>query len=143
MKKGERIFSYICLGISVLFIIGSFFIVPIKELSVSSPGGYPIFASVLCLIFSLLVIFGQRKKTEDDDDGTKLFDPVIIAFIIMLIFYVLAIRYLHYTIATLLFLFAAVFYLKRDSWKRAVLVSYITTFLILLVFKYIFSVSLP
>jgi hypothetical protein len=46
-------------------------------------------------------------------------------------------------VATLLFLFAAMFYLKRDNWKRAVLISYISTFMILLVFKYLFSVIMP
>lgn len=140
MKKDAKIFGWICVAVSALFLIGALTIVPFEELSPVSPGGYPIFIAILCLIFSvILMVTGKHKAVE-----TKpLFSPVIVAFMIMLVLYVLGIIYLHYTIATLLFLFAAIFYLRRDSWKQAILVAYISTFMILLIFQYFFNVLLP
>jgi hypothetical protein len=115
--------------------------VPFSELTASSSGGYAIFISVICLILALVIAFGKRSVSDEPEKSV--FDPVIIAFIIMLILYVVGILFIHYVAATLLFLFAAMFYLKRDNWKRAVLISYISTFMILLVFKYLFSVIMP
>lgn len=143
MMKGEKIFTYIMLAISVLLLIGSLFIVPFDELTVSSPGGYPVFISFACVILACLVPFGIHPAEDDSENAKKVFDPVIVAFIIMLVLYVVGIIYIHYTVATLLFLFAGMFYLNRSSWKRAVLISYISTFMILLVFKYLFSVIMP
>lgn len=140
--KGEKQFSYIILAVSVLFLIGSLFIVPFCDLTITSPAGYAIFMSVLCVIISCVIVFGKKFET-DIDESRHVFDSTIVAFIIMLILYVAAIMFLHYTIATLLFIFAAVFYLKRDRFKQAVLISYISTFMILLVFKYLFSVIMP
>jgi hypothetical protein len=139
--KGEKIFSYIMVLVSAAFLIGSLLIVPFSELTASSSGGYAIFISVICLILALAIAFGKRPVPDEPEKGV--FDPVIIAFIIMLILYVVGILFIHYVAATLLFLFAAMFYLKRDNWKRAVLISYISTFMILLVFKYLFSVIMP
>lgn len=139
--KGEKVFSYIMVLVSAAFLIGSLLIVPFSELTASSSGGYAIFISVICLILALVIAFGKRPVADEPEKSV--FDPVIIAFIIMLILYVVGILFIHYVAATLLFLFAAMFYLKRDNWKRAVLISYISTFMILLVFKYLFSVIMP
>lgn len=140
--KGERYFSYIILALSALFLIGSLFIVPFNELTITSPAGYAIIISALCLIVSCVIVFGKKFET-DIDETKKVFDPTIVVFMLLLLLYVAAIIFLHYTIATLLFIFAAVFYFRRDSVKQAVLISYISTFMILLVFKYIFSVIMP
>lgn len=143
MKKGEKIFSYLIILLSLAFLAGSFFIVPIGELTVDSAGGYPIFIASLCLVMALLVTFGKRPSLKEEDQMEKdVLTPVIVAFIVMLAIYVLAIIYIHYVLATLLFVFAAIFYLKKD-WKSAVLISYISTFMILLIFKYLFSVIMP
>ncbi len=140
MRKDIKTFCWVCLGVSLLFLIGAFQIVPISELSATSPGGYPIFIAVICTILALVVLVQAKQENVE----TKpLFSPVITAFLIMLVLYVLAIIYLHYVIATLLFLFAAVMYLKRNDWRTAILVAYISTFMILLVFEYIFGVVLP
>jgi uncharacterized membrane protein len=118
--KGEKVFS---------------------ELTASSSGGYPVFISLICLVLAVVAAFGKSQEVQGEEKS--IFESVIIAFIIMLVLYVVGIIYIHYVPATLLFLFAAMFYLKRDDWKRAVLISYISTFMILLVFKYLFSVILP
>lgn len=143
MKKGEKIFSIILILFSLAFFIGSFFIVPVSMLTADSAGGYPIFIAALCLVLSLVTAFGKRPSLrEKNQEEKKVFDPVIVTFMILLIVYAAAIIYIHYVPATLLFLAASVFYLKRD-WKQAALVSYMCTFMILLIFKYLFSVIMP
>lgn len=140
MRKDSKIFCWVCVGISLLFLAGALQIVPISELSVISPGGYPVFIAILCTVLAGIVAMHPK---QDQVEEKALFSPVIKAFLIMLVLYVLAIIYLHYVIATLLFLFAAVLYLKRKDWRTAILVAYISTFMILLVFEYIFGVVLP
>ena len=141
--KGEKKFSILLLLISVLFLIGSLFIVDFKDLTITSPGGYPIFIAVITVLCALYVVFVQNKNLTDPADARSVFDSTIIAFMVMLILYVVLIYFIHYTLATLIFLFAAMVYLERKNWRRAILVSYISTFMILLVFKYIFSVIMP
>lgn len=143
MKKGEKIFSYVLLALSAVCIIGAFFIVPISELTVSSPGGYPVFVACLCFVLAAITAFRKPEEVDSEGKEEKLFDRTILIFIAMLVMYALAIIYLHYTVATLLFLFVSIFYLRKKDWRMAILVSYICTFLILLVFKYAFSVILP
>lgn len=141
--KGEKYFNYVLLVLSALFLVGSLTLVPMQELSITSSAGYAIFIAILCLVFSAIIVFGGKKGVQESEADEKVLDSTIIAFMIMLVCYVIGIIFLHYTIATLLFIFAAVFYLKRDSWKQAILISYISTFMILLVFKYLFSVIMP
>lgn len=141
--KGEKKYTYLMVVVSLVFLIGSLFIVPFSELTATSPGGYPIFIAVICLVLAIAVAIGKHPSEDEIDTTKKVFDPVIVAFIIMLLLYVVGIIYIHYVAATLLFLFVAIFYLKRDNWKHAVLISYISTFMILLVFKYLFSVIMP
>ena len=141
--KGEKLFAYLMVAASLLFLTGSLLIVPFDELTASSSGGYPIFISVLCLALSLAIALGKRPQADEAGEAEHVFDSVIVAFMIMLVLYVVGILYIHYVAATLLFLFAAIFYLRRDNWKRAALISYICTFMILLVFKYAFSVIMP
>lgn len=141
--KGAKLFSYLMVAVSIAFLVGSLLIVPFDELTASSSGGYPVFISAICLVLSLVIAFGKHPEEKGEEEGKSVFDPVIVAFIIMLVLYVVGILLIHYVLATLLFLFAAMFYLKRDNWKRAILISYIGTFMILLVFKYLFSVIMP
>ena len=58
--KGEKKFSYLLLFVSVLFLIGSLFIVDFKDLTITSPGGYPILIAVLCLLCTAFLL---RTKT--------------------------------------------------------------------------------
>ena len=136
--KGEKRFSCLMLIGAVLLLVGTFNIVPLNELTISSPGGYPVFIGLLAVALAALIVFGKHEETDE-----KVFQPVIVAFIVMLVLYVLGIIYFHYTAATLLFLFAGIFYLNRKNWKRALLIAYISTFMILLIFKYLFKVIMP
>ncbi len=138
--NGAKKFNVVVLICAILLMIGSFFIVSFSELTITSPGGYASLMSVVCVILSAVNLFLPDKS---EGETVPLFNRTIIAFMIMLVLYLIGIVYLHYTIATLLFLFCAIFYLKRESWKQAILISYMSTFMILLIFKYIFSVIMP
>ena len=139
--KGEKIFSYLLVAASLCMLIGSLLIEPMNKLTVTSPAGYPILISALCLLLAFVV----SLKTENNPAAEErtIFDPVIVNFFVMLTLYVVGIMFIHYTLATLIFLFAAMASLSRKDWRRAILISYIGTFMILLVFKYLFSVILP
>lgn len=141
--KGAKIFSIFWLLMSLIFFVGSFFLVPMNEITVTSPAGYPIFISVLCLIFSLLVFVKTCKGKGVEESEKKVFDPVVVHMMILLVLYALGIVLIHYVFATLLFLFAALCYLRKGNWRNALIISYISTFMILLVFKYMFSVIMP
>lgn len=141
--KGAKVFSVFWLLMSLIFFIGSFFLVPMEEITVTSPAGYPIFISALCLIFSAFVFAKTRKTSEDEIPEKRVFDPVVVHLMIMLILYVVGIIVIHYVFATLLFLFAALLYLRKGNWRNALMISYISTFMILLIFKYLFSVIMP
>lgn len=136
--KGEKKFSYLMVMITVVLFLGALRIVSFEELTISSPGGYPSFIGLLAVFLAVLIALGKHEETDE-----KVFQPVIVASIVMLVLYVVAIIYFHYTAATLLFLFAGIFYLNRKNWKRALLIAYISTFVILLIFKCLFKVIMP
>ena len=146
--KGDRIFACVMLAVAVAFLLCSLGIVPFGELSITSPGGYPILISTLCVLFGALsfgetVKRGTREKKLDDGEVFRVFDPVVVVFLILLTLYVAAILFLHYAIATLLFLFVALLYLKHGAVRQAFGIAYIGTFTIILIFKYMFSVIMP
>lgn len=141
--KGARIFSAFWLILALVFFVGSFFLVPAGEITMTSPAGYPIFISGVCLVFAGLVYGKTRRGTEEKVPEKPVLDPVVLHMMVMLVLYVAGILLVHYVAATLLFLFAALFYLRREDWRNALMISYISTFMILLVFKYLFSVIMP
>ncbi len=165
--KGAVRFSLFWTILALVFFAGSFFLVPPGELTMTSPAGYPLFISALCLGFSVLVLVktlregrkgqaagghgsepesqaaGGHGREPEAGPGKQVFDPVVVRLMILLVLYVAAIPVVHYTAATLMFLLAALCYLRKGRWKNALMISYISTFMILLVFKYLFSVILP
>lgn len=165
--KGAVRFSLFWTILALVFFAGSFFLVPPGELTMTSPAGYPLFISALCLGFSVLVLVktlregrkgqaaggpgsepesqaaGGHGREPEAGPGKQVFDPVVVRLMILLVLYVAAIPVVHYTVATLMFLLAALCYLRKGRWKNALMISYISTFMILLVFKYLFSVILP
>lgn len=147
MKRGKRIFSVILMAGAVLFLLGSLNITALSELSVSSPGGYPVFIACLGLIFAIWAMIEDRGKAgqevQEKEYHKSVLNKDVMVIIGFMIFYLITIIFFHYTIATLLFVFLTIYYLKDREWKTAALVAFISTFMILLVFKYLFSVILP
>ncbi len=151
MKKGEKVFNWILAAMSVLFVILSVQITPLSELSVESEGFYPVLISVISLILAvtnLLQGFANEKAAKDGSDADKKELPPlgkdVVVMMGLLVLYAVLIFTVHYIIATLVFTTAATFYLSgKKDWKTSFLVGFIATMMIVLVFKYGFSVILP
>lgn len=149
MENGKKWFNRVIFLLSFLFLLGSFAITPPSELKLISPGAYPVLISCLCLMLSGMEAWrgthgaggsdGQKEHTEEK----KVLNREVLTFIALMLLYLLAIRFLHYTIGTLLFIFCSILYLKKEGWKLSFLISFISTFMILLIFKHFFHVILP
>lgn len=145
MKKTELVFCGLLTVLSALFLLGSAFITPLSKLTITSPGAYPLFVACLCLLSSLWVFFdalrGRIKRAHAPD--WRLFDHDVLCFLGIMLLYFVAIATLRYTVGTLLFLFAAVWFLEKKNILRSLTVAVIGTAVNLVIFKYIFSVILP
>jgi len=144
MKRNELVGCGILFALSLLFIVGSAGITPMDTLRVTSPGAYPLFIACLCLLCALWVTLDIRKQRGSGDAPSwPLFTKEMLRFMGLLLLYYVLMLYFHYTLSTLLFTFFAIWFLARQGWKTSLLVSYVSTFIILLVFKYVFSVVMP
>lgn len=146
MKKSEKYFSAILMLVAVFFLVGSLSITSLSQLSLTSPGGYPVFIALLGMAFGLWVLVEgrqQRKENTSEEAEERAASRDVLVVIGLLALYIVGILLVHYIPSTLIFLFLLVYYLRRGDWKTAALISYISTFMIVLVFKYLFNVILP
>lgn len=148
MKKGEKVFDLILLALAVLFVILASQITPFSEMTASSEGFYPLVVSILSLFLAagnFLKSNANRKKNEGKVkvDETSVFNKDVLVMMGFLVLYIVLIFLVHYIIATLVFTTLAVLYLSGKDWKTSILVGFIATMMIVLVFKYGFSVILP
>lgn len=132
-------FSLIILSIFAFF---QSFKISSNELTPTSPGAFPLFISVLLLIFSVWIfIEGSKKDVSTSQD--KIFTKEIIFLVILLILYSLLLETIGFEIATLVFLFLAISYLSKKNIIRNLLISLLTVGIIIFVFKTVFKVILP
>ncbi len=148
MKKGEKTFDLILVIIAIAFVILSAQITPLGKLTASSEGFYPLVVSIISLILAaanFLKANSERKKKGEvqADEGGGVFNKDVMVMIGLLILYIVLIFLVHYIIATLVFTTLAILYLSGRDWKTSLLVGFIATMMIVLVFKYGFSVILP
>ena len=113
-----------------------------NELTTTSPGAFPIFISVLLLVFSIWIFIEGRKKDENPSKD-KIFTKEIISTIILLILYSLLLESIGFEIATFGFLFLSISYLSKKNTIRNLLISLLTVGIIIFVFKTVFKVILP
>ena len=132
---------------AVLCLLASLQITPIDELTITADGAYPIFISCLSLIFGGFILLEQRKKRRaegaDQDNAPFVLNRDVVVMIGLLLVYIVGVLVIHYILATLLFTVLSITYLGSRDWKRGLLVGFIATFWIVLIFKYCFSVILP
>ena len=132
----------------MIFVILASQITPFSEMTASSEGFYPLVVSILSLLLAagnFLKSNADRKKNEGKVkvDETSVFNKDVLVMMGLLVLYIVLIFLVHYIIATLIFTTLAVLYLSGKDWKTSVLVGFIATMMIVLVFKYGFSVILP
>lgn len=113
-----------------------------NELTPTSPGAFPLFISVLLLIFSIW-IFIEGGKIDEKSSKDKIFTKEIIFIVILLILYSLLLESIGFEIATFGFLFVSISYLSKKNFIRNLLISLLTVGIIIFVFKTVFKVILP
>lgn len=145
MKRKELWCCGVLFALSLLFMAGSAGITPMAKLHITSPGAYPLFVSLLCLLSAGAVTADTLKAHPDENDAPDwpLFSWEMLCFMALMLMYYVTMFYYHYTLSTLLFTFLGTYFLNREDWKTSLLVAYISTFIILLVFKHAFSVIMP
>ena len=148
MKKGEKTFDLILVVIAVIFVILASQITPFSKMTASSEGFYPLVISIISLILAAanyLKSMAARKQNGANAvvDETSVFNKDVLVMMGLLILYIVLIFLVHYIIATLVFTTLAVLYLSAKEWKTSLMVGFIATMMIVLVFKYGFSVILP
>jgi hypothetical protein len=148
MKKGEKVFDIVLVVIAVIFVILACQITPFDKMTASSEGFYPVVISIISLLLAagnFLKSNAERKKNgaAADDEQESVFNKDVMVMIGLLFLYAVLIFLVHYIIATLIFTTLSVLYLSGRDWKTSALVGFIATMMIVLVFKYGFSVILP
>ncbi len=148
MKRGEKVFDLILVILGVIFVILALGIAPISKMTASSEGFYPLVISIISLILAVanyLKQSAERKKNGEAQysDESSVFDKDVMVMMGFLVVYIVLIFIVHYIIATLIFTTLSVLYLSGKDWKTSILVGFISTMMIVLVFKYGFSVILP
>jgi hypothetical protein len=151
MKRGEKIFDWILVGLAVIFVIMSVQITPFSQMSAKSEGFYPVIISILSLLLAVgNLIKGSKTRQQVNEHPDALeaedvppFNKDVVVMMGLLVLYAVLIFTVHYIIATLVFTTCAILYLSGKDWKTSLLVGFISTMMIVLVFKYGFSVILP
>lgn len=145
MKRQELFACAVIIALSLLFMAGAAKISAGSKLEVTSPGAYPLFVSCLCLLCALWVTISTLKKKQEEhrDCEWPLFSCDLLCFVGIIFLYFLGIQFMHYTVATLLFLSLGIWFLAKRDWKKSLLIAFVCTFWILLIFKYALSVIMP
>ena len=143
MKKGEKVFDIVLVVIAVIFVILACQITPFDKMTASSEGFYPVVISIISLLLAagnFLKSNAERKKNgaAADEEQGSVFNKDVMVMIGLLFLYAVLIF-----LATLIFTTLSVLYLSGRDWKTSALVGFIATMMIVLVFKYGFSVILP
>ncbi len=145
MKNRVKASEMAVVIISLLFLAASLTIAPLSELTISSDAAYPIFISVLCVVFAVWIVVEERKKKNAAAENTqeKFLNKDVMVLIGVMALYALLLFLLGYVLSTLIFTVLSTTYLYKRNWRMGLVVGFISTFMIVLVFKYGFNVILP
>ena len=113
-----------------------------SELTSTSSGAFPLFISVLLLIFSIW-IFVEGSKEKEGKVKYKIFTREIGVIILLLALYGLLLELLGFGIATFGFLFISISYLSKKDIFKNLIISSLTVVIIIFIFKTVFKVILP
>ena len=103
-----------------------------------------------CITVIATVAFGlvaieelTKKKEKQQEDGEKILSSKQFIFLVLMIAYVLALKYIGFLIATFLFLYTSLYYLKYANWKLRLLIPFCFTFSIYIIFAVFLNLRLP
>lgn len=139
----------VVLAVAIALFAAALTIRPLSELTVTSDAAFPIIVSGIGIILAVSIVAGDIKSKKKDGgeaesgDDTKVLDRDVVVLIALMALYGVLLFLIGYILSTLVFTVLAIGYLHESDWKTGLLVGFISTFMIVLVFKYGFSVILP
>lgn len=145
---GELGFSLIFVSLSIFIVISALYILK-ADITLSSPGAFPVFVSMIMLITSILIYKEIKKNYKDEVRAsfkktmTLLFNKDVLGMIIFILIYTLVLSIAGFKITTLLFLWGSMIFLKVGNWKKTLIISISTVVIIILIFSFVFKVILP
>jgi putative tricarboxylic transport membrane protein len=148
MKRADRIFAFICLGLSVWLILESFKY-DYMTYYTPGPGFHPFWLGISLSLLSLFLLFDtlRRKDNKKEDEETKLPEKKVLmrTGMILLItaglaFFMMSIGFIA---ATFAFIAVILIALEKYSVFKGVLYGAILSGAIFLIFRYWLNVDLP
>jgi putative tricarboxylic transport membrane protein len=148
MKRADRIFAFICLGLSCWLILESFRY-DYMTYYTPGPGFHPFWLGVCLSVLSLFLLFDtfRRKDSKKEDKETKLpgGNVLLRAGMILLITAGLAffMMKIGFVVATFAFIAVILITLEKYSIFKGILYGAILSGAIFLIFRYWLNVDLP
>ena len=159
-QKVKTTTSDLVMGI-LLTIFGIYLIVEALGMKVfntflDAPGFFPLLLGIIFIVFGILMLVGSvrggsvhaaKETYRKENLIAQFFNPqskrvVILAFFMVVYIYGLIGR-IHFTIATVLYLFVTFLYLKSTTLVKNIITSVVAALLISGVFQYVFKIPLP
>lgn len=143
---GERMFSVVLLAVSLLLLYLAHRISGFS--SVSSPGVFPMFATLAMVVSAAAVIVRDRKAAVPQGAGAPAFcrrvmPPVLVISVALLVALMLLMEPVGFVVAAGGYLFAAILHLQGGRPVRAAVISLGSMAAIYAVFRLVFQVVLP
>lgn len=152
MIKGEKICVLVILAVSLLA-FGASLKLFLENPGVSTQGTFPLIASSIMVLSSLVMVGEMRYLSPSFEEGEKenrvkatlvsLFPDRMAPVIVMVVVYAAALPHVGFVIATVVFLFLLMMLLQAGKWYRCALISAGIVAGIMVIFQFVFHVVLP
>ena len=145
-RPGELIFAAFLLAASLFLLWNAYGIEnPFGPNGLSSPRSIPM-ATTFAMVLSAAVILFKATRLQLDRTETiakDILPPVVLVFVVFLVFYGVVLTTLGFLPTSALFLIAAVKILAKRGWAWTLTVSLGSLIMIWLIFRIVFSVLMP
>ncbi len=147
MKRGEKIFALIGLGLSFWFILESFKFDYMTTYT-PGPGFHPFWVGVCLALLSCSLFFHTfRRKHGKEDNETRLPKMKSLERVGLILFFTagfaLSMKALGFVFTVILFVFLILFFLERYTLFKSVLYGILMSGVTFLIFRYWLDVELP
>ena len=146
MKYRDIVSSLACIGLGILFVVGSFNYGDIRK-EIPNPGLFPLLGGTILLILSLVNLSILLRKKDSGQHET--FFPYrfslkrLLLAVFSLIVFVVALEYLGYIIASLLLTVFLLRFIEPQKWAVNLTTSVLVTTFFYMIFIFLLKVQLP
>ena len=145
-KPGERLLMWFLVALSLFVLIVAWYM---PRESYASMGTFPLFIGAVMFLSILRILWKERKvfaswqwKEEFAQASPFAFPKLVVAYICVLVLYILLLNPLHFWVASYLFLVGSFLLLKGAKIVRALITGAIMLAVIWFLFQYIFRIVL-